>query len=72
MKNDRLAFSINEACEILSLGRTFLYSAIKRGDLKTCKAGRRTLVTAEALQLWIESLPNSARFSDALTEEVER
>jgi len=59
MENTRLAYSIAEACRLLSVGRTTIYSAIKNGDLKTCKAGRRTLVTAEALQLWIESLPNS-------------
>jgi excisionase family DNA binding protein len=59
MTNTRLAYSIPDACELLSVGRTTLYSAIKKGDLKTCKAGRRTLVTAEALHLWIEGLPNS-------------
>ena len=45
MKANRLAYSISEACGLLSVGRTTLYSAIKRGDLKTCKAGRRTLIT---------------------------
>jgi excisionase family DNA binding protein len=59
MKPTRLAYSISEACELLSVGRTTLYSAIKNGGLKTCKVGRRTLVTAEALQLWLEALPNS-------------
>jgi excisionase family DNA binding protein len=59
MKTTRLAYSISEACGLLSVGRTTLYSAIKKGDLKTCKVGRRTLVTVESLQLWLESLPNS-------------
>ena len=59
MKPTRLAYSIYEACGLLSVGRTTLYSAIKKGDLKTCKVGRRTLISAEALQLWLETLPTS-------------
>jgi excisionase family DNA binding protein len=59
MDNIRLAYSIAEACRLSSIGRSTLYSAIKAGDLKTCKVGRRTLVTSEALLLWINSLPNS-------------
>jgi excisionase family DNA binding protein len=59
MKPTRLAYSIYEACGLLSVGRTTLYSAIKKGDLKTCKVGRRTLISADALHLWLESLPSS-------------
>jgi excisionase family DNA binding protein len=59
MQTNRLAYSISEACGLLSVGRTTLYAAIKKGDLKTCKVGRRTLVTVEALQSWLGSLPNS-------------
>jgi excisionase family DNA binding protein len=59
MQTSRLAYSISEACGLLSVGRTTLYSAIKKGDLKTSKVGRRTLVTAEALKLWLETLPTS-------------
>jgi len=59
MKPDRLAYNVYEACELLSVGRTTLYSAIKKGDLKTCKVGRRTLISAESLKLWLETLPTS-------------
>jgi excisionase family DNA binding protein len=55
----KLTYRISEACELLSVGRTTLYSAIKRGDLKACKVGRRTLLTHEALTLWLNGLPNS-------------
>ena len=53
MKPIQLAYSISEACGLLSVGRTTLYAAIKKGDLKTCKVGWRTLVTVEALQFWL-------------------
>jgi excisionase family DNA binding protein len=59
MQTNRLAYSIYEACGLLSVGRTTLYSAIKKGELKTCKVGRRTLISAEALKLWLETLPTS-------------
>jgi excisionase family DNA binding protein len=59
MTPTRLAYSISEACRLLSVGRTTIYRAIKSGQLKTCKIGRRTLVTAEALQLWLGNLPSA-------------
>ena len=59
MNNARLAYSISEACNLLSIGRSTIYSAIKAGDLTSCKVGRRTLVTSDALKLWINNLPNS-------------
>jgi excisionase family DNA binding protein len=51
----RLAYSISEACALTSVGRTTLYAAIKSGDLKTHKVGRRTLITAKELVAWLDS-----------------
>jgi excisionase family DNA binding protein len=65
MINEQLAYSIADVCKLLSVGRTTLYFAIKRGDLSTCKIGRRTLVTGEALQLWVSSLPRSSASASA-------
>jgi excisionase family DNA binding protein len=50
-----LAFSIADACKVLGVGRTTLYAAIKRDELKSVKVGRRTLITAEALKTWLNS-----------------
>lgn len=50
-----LAYSIAQACALSSLGRTTVYAAIARGELKTRKVGRRRLVTAEALHAWLNS-----------------
>ena len=63
MKLTPLAYSISEVCELSSIGRTTIYAAIKKGELTTRKAGRRTLITAEALQEWLENLPTSGNQS---------
>lgn len=55
----KLTYSIAEACELLGIGRTTLYGAIKKGELKACKVGRRTLISSQSLQLFVDSLPNS-------------
>lgn len=57
LKLTALAYSIAEACALSSVGRTTLYAAIARGDLKTKKVGRRTLITMQDLKSWLDSCP---------------
>jgi excisionase family DNA binding protein len=45
-----IAYSVNEACRVSSIGRTRIYGLIKDGHLKATKLGRRTLVDAESLK----------------------
>jgi len=45
-----LAYSINEACRVSSLGRTRLYQLIAEGRLEALKIGKRTIIPAESLR----------------------
>lgn len=47
---ERLAYSINETAEVLSLGRTSVYAMIADGRLVAFKLGRRTLVKADSVR----------------------
>lgn len=49
-----LAYSVNEACRLSSLGRTRLYELIGEGRLEMRKIGKRTLIPAASLRALID------------------
>lgn len=49
-----LAYSIDDACRVSSLGRTRLYQLINEGKLQVRKIGKRTLVPAASLRALID------------------
>ena len=56
-----LAYTVAEACTVTRTGKTALYEAIKTGELRAVKRGRRTLVLPTDLKEWIEKLPTIER-----------
>jgi excisionase family DNA binding protein len=51
----RLAYTINNACVALDLGRSTLYQLIAAGAIRAIKVGRRTLIAEEELLSFLNS-----------------
>jgi len=52
-----MAMSVAEAADEAGIGRDGIYAAIREGRLEARKWGRRTLITDEALQRFLNGLP---------------
>ncbi len=52
----KAAYSIAEFCELVSLGRSRVFEEIRDKRLSIVKVGRRTLIPAQAVTAWLESL----------------
>jgi excisionase family DNA binding protein len=52
----KAAYSVREALELLSIGRTSLYAAVRRGELRRVKFGKRTLFCATDLAAFLTHL----------------
>lgn len=50
-------YSVPETLALLKIGRTKLYEEVAAGRIKAVKSGQRTLVPAQSIKDWIESLP---------------
>jgi hypothetical protein len=50
------AYDMRSFCAAYGISRSFAYVEIKAGRLKTLKAGRRTLISRQAADDWLNSL----------------
>lgn len=51
--NKPIAYSIKQACELSSLGKTTLYRQAQRGKLRLVRVGGRTVVPADSLRAFL-------------------
>ncbi len=56
-----LAYSLPDFLERFSVSRSTAYREINAGRLEARKRGSRTIITAEAAQAWLDSLPTLQR-----------
>jgi excisionase family DNA binding protein len=65
----KAAYAVGETLDLLSIGRTSLYAAVKRGDLKHVKFGKKTLFYAADLAAFLVRL---RRLSEADAQHTGR
>ena len=61
----RDAYSLDEAAARVGLTPKTLTKEIKEGRLKSRKAGRRHVITPQAIADWLDSLPEAKTKPDA-------
>jgi predicted DNA-binding transcriptional regulator AlpA len=57
MELSKKLYQIPEVIGMLSIGRTSVYNAISAGTLTAKKFGSKTLITAESIESFLETLP---------------
>jgi excisionase family DNA binding protein len=57
---NQIALKISEVCAASRIGRTRVYDAIKRGELRARKHGKSTLILHDDMIEWLNALPTVA------------
>lgn len=60
-EQEKIGYSTEEAAYASGFGRTFIYSAIKKGHLTARKYGRRTVILRDDLEAFVRDLPPLTR-----------
>ena len=60
MDDERRVFTISEFLERYGIGRTRFYEEVAEGRLRLRKLGKKSLVTVDDAEAWLESLPASS------------
>ena len=51
---DKIALNVSEVADALGVSRPVVYQLMKRADFPAFKIGRRTLVSKNALEEWVD------------------
>jgi excisionase family DNA binding protein len=57
MEGEKRAFSIAEFCRRFGVGRTKVYEELRQARLRARKIGRRTIITKDDAEDWLQQLP---------------
>jgi len=68
----KVAYAVDETLELLSIGRTALYEAVKRGDLKRVKFGKKTLFYAADLAAFLTRLRQLSETDESRVDRLAR
>lgn len=53
----QLLYTLRQFQQLTGVGRTRVYALLKSGELAGVKVGRRTYLSVDAVQAWLEHLP---------------
>ena len=59
--SERLSVSAEEASALTGIGLTSIREAIRSGDLRAKKHGRRTIILPDDLRVWLNMLPDAGK-----------
>jgi excisionase family DNA binding protein len=65
---DRLLYSIEEAAELLGIGRTFMFHLVASGEVDSFKIGKRRKIHRDALDSYIARLRSEEAEAEGLRE----
>jgi excisionase family DNA binding protein len=66
----KAAYGVKDTIELLSVGRTTLYAAVKRGELRPIKCGRKTLFLAADLAGFLAKLMHLSHSEQSISKSV--
>ncbi len=53
---ERLVYSVDEAADLLGIGRTFMYHLVANGEIESFKIGNRRKIPRDAISQYIDRL----------------
>ncbi|WP_226352837.1 excisionase family DNA-binding protein [Pseudonocardia sp. ICBG601] len=56
----RIVLTVEEAAELLGIGRTLMYALVAAGEVESVRIGRLRRIPRDALVVYVESLRGSA------------